>query len=63
MMKSYNVAKYYKPRWTIWNPKTVQEEVKLHKRRTRRAFKQYLKTGLQKDFDRSQKLITQWDFD
>lgn len=62
-MKSYNVAKYYKPRWTVWAPPTVKEEVKLHKRRTRRAFKQYLRTGSIKDFNRSQKLITNWDFD
>ena len=62
-MRSYNVAKHYKPRWTIWSPKSVAEDVKLHKRRTRRAYKQYLKTGTQKDFDRSQRLITNWDFD
>ena len=62
-MKSYNVAKYYKPQWTIWSPKTVSNEVIAHKRRCRRAFKQYLKTGAQKDFDRSQRLITNWDFD
>lgn len=63
MMKSYNVAKHYKPQWTFWSSKEVTEDVKLHKRRTRRAFKQYLRTGSQKDFDRSQRLITQWDFD
>jgi len=62
-MKSYNVAKNCKPRWTRWNPKTVQEDILLHKRRTRRAFKQYLRTGDIRDFDRSQKLITNWDFD
>ena len=62
-MKSYNVAKYYKPRWTIWSPKLVSDEVIAHKRRTRRAYKQYLRTGSMRDFDRSQRIITNWDFD
>ena len=62
-MKSYNVTKHYKPRWTCWKRETVSEDVKLHKRRTRRAFKQYIKTGSQRDFDRSQRQITDWDFD
>lgn len=62
-MKSYNVTKNYKPKWTIWRPETIRADVIAHKRRTRRAFKQFLKTGSQKDFNRSQKLLTRWEFD
>jgi hypothetical protein len=60
---NYVVAKDLHPKWTIWNPSTVNADVKAHKRRARRAYRQYLKTGAIKDFNRSQKKITRWDFD
>jgi hypothetical protein len=62
-MKSFVVAKNYKPKWTCWRASTVTEEKRIANRKARRAFKQYLKTGSIKDFNRSQKMLTQWDFD
>jgi len=62
-MKSYSVAKNYKPKWTFWKKETIQKEVARHKRYTRRAFKRFLKTGNFKDFERSQRVLDQWDFD
>jgi len=60
---SLTVVKDLRPKFTIWNPSTVNEDVKLHKRRGRRIYKQYLKTGDIRIFNRSQKKITRWDFD
>jgi hypothetical protein len=57
------VAKDLRPKWTCWKSETVNADVQAHKRRTRRAYRQYLKTGSIKDFNRSQKKITRWDFD
>ena len=57
------VGKDLKPKWTIWNPKTVAKRVKEHKRRTRRAYKMYLKTGDIRQFNKSQIMITRRDFD
>lgn len=57
------VAKDLRPKWTIWNPKTVNKDIKAHKRKARRNYKQYLKTGDFRQFEKSQKLITRWNFD
>jgi hypothetical protein len=57
------LAANYKPVWTCWNRKTVSADVKAHKRRARRTYKHYLKTGCINDYNRSQKLMTTWDFD
>ena len=57
------VAKDLKPIYTIWNPKTVAKDIKAHKKRARRTYKQYLKTGDVRTFNKSQKKITRWDFD
>lgn len=59
----YIVAKDLKPIWTIWNPKTVAKDIKTHKKRARRSYKQYLKTGDIRNFNKSQRKITRWDFD
>jgi len=59
----YTVAKDLHPKWTIWNPSTVTKDIIAAKRRARRTYKQYLKTGSMVDFNRSQKKITRWDFD
>jgi hypothetical protein len=53
----------HRPKYTVWNPRTVNKTVKAHIRKTRRAYKQYLKTGSIRDFDRANKLMTSWDFD
>jgi len=57
------VAANYKPKWTIWNRKTVGKHLTEHKRRSRRIYKLYLKTGDIRDYNRSQRKITTWDFD
>lgn len=57
------VAKDLRPIWTGWKSETVNDDIKAHKRRARRAFRQYLKTGDIRDFNRSQRKITRWDFD
>lgn len=60
---TYTVAKDLKPIWTCWNYKTVNKDIKSHKRKARRIYKQYLKTGDIRIFNKSQKKITRWDFD
>ena len=57
------VGKDLHPKWTIWNPKTVAKRVKEHKRRTRRTYKMYLKTGDIRQFNKSQIMITRRDLD
>lgn len=57
------VGKDLHPIYTIWNPKTVAKRVKEHKRRTRRTYKQYLKSGDIRQFNKSQIMITRRDFD
>jgi len=52
-----------RPIHTIWTKAEVIEVKKAHRRRSRRTYKQYLKTGRIEDFNRSQKLLTNWDFD
>ena len=57
------VTKDLRPVWTRWNSKTVRDNIKAHRRKTRRIYRQYLRTGDIRDFDRSQTKITRWDFD
>jgi len=57
------LAKDYHPQMTRWNPSTVAKHVKIHKRKMRRIYKQYLRTGDIRDYNRSQYLMTRWDFD
>ena len=57
------VAKNYKPKWTCWDRKTVKKHKNIHKRKMRRIYKLYLKTGDIRDYNRSQYLMTTWDFD
>lgn len=60
---NYVVGKDLHPKWTIWNPKTVTKHIKNHKKASRRSYKQYLKSGDIRQFNKSQKMITRWDFD
>jgi hypothetical protein len=60
---SSTVAMDLRPRFTIWNKNTVSRDVTMHKRRSRRSYKCYLRTGDIRQFIKSQKLITRWDFD
>jgi hypothetical protein len=56
-------AKDLHPVFTIWNTGEVQKDIRRAKRRARRIYKQYLKTGDIRDFNRSQRKISRWDFD
>ena len=62
-LNTKNVAMDLRPKWTLWNPATVSKDIKAHKRRCRRAYKQYLKTGTVRDFNRANSMISRWDFD
>jgi hypothetical protein len=57
------VAKDLRPKFTIWRHTEINKDIKAARRRSRRAYRQYLKTGAIRDFNRSQKKITRWDFD
>lgn len=57
------LAKEYKPKWTCWRPSTVTKHAIIHKRKMRRIYKQYLKTGDIRDYNRSQYLMTRKEFD
>jgi len=57
------LAETYKPKWTCWDRRTVRKHVTAHKRKMRRIYKQYLRTGDVRDYNRSQYLMTRWDFD
>jgi len=57
------VTEKCRPVWTVWRPGTVAKDKTAHKRRARRTFKQYMKTGNVRLFNSSQKLLTSWDFD
>jgi hypothetical protein len=59
----YVVAEDLKPIWTIWKHTTVVKDIKAAKRRARRTYKQYLRTGDIRQFNKSQRKITRWDFD
>jgi hypothetical protein len=59
----YTVAKDLKPIWTVWKHTEVTKDIKAHKRKTRRSYRQYLKTGDVRQFNKSQRKITRWDFD
>jgi hypothetical protein len=57
------VDKELHPIYASWNGKTVRKIVKIHKRSSRRSYRQYLKTGNMIDYNRSQKRISRHDFD
>jgi len=57
------VAMDLRPKFTIWHKNTVSRDVTMHKRRARRSYKHYMVTGDIRQFVKSQKLITRWDFD
>jgi hypothetical protein len=59
----YIVGKDLHPIHTIWNPKTVAKNIKAHKKSARRSYKQYLKSGDMRQFNKTQRMITRRDFD
>ena len=57
------VVKDLRPRWTCWKHTTVNADIQAHKRKARRIYRQYIRTGDIRDYNRSQRKITRWDFD
>jgi len=57
------IAKKVRPVYTVWNPETVHKDIKSRVRRSRRIFKQYLKTGSLRLLKAAERKITSWDFD
>ena len=57
------MTKQTRPKWTIWNPKTVHNDIKGRVRSKRRIFKQYLRTGSLRLLQAAERKITSWDFD
>jgi len=57
------IAADLRPKWTRWNPHQVANIKKDYRKWARRVYKQYMKTGDIRDFNRSQRKLTRWDFD
>ena len=57
------ITKNMRPRWTVWRKSTITKHKRMHNKRARRTYRQYLLTGDVRQFARSQKLLTSWDFD
>jgi hypothetical protein len=57
------IAKCVRPKYTIWKQTTVHKRIKASARRSRRIFKQYLKTGSLRLLKAAERKITSWDFD
>jgi hypothetical protein len=56
------VVKDYKPQYVLVGQKERSNDIKAYKRRSRRAFRQYLRTGSVKDFNRAEKpFVNEWD--
>lgn len=55
------IPKNYKPKHTCYYHSTVRQVVKMHKRSCRRAFKQFLRSGNIKDFNRANRMIVDFD--
>lgn len=52
-----------RPKWTIWNPGEVSSVKKSYRKWARRTYKHYLRTGRIEDFNRSQRKLSNYDFD
>ena len=57
------MTKGIRPKYTVWNPKTVRNDIKRRVRSRRRIFKQYLKTGGLRLLNAAERKLTSWDFD
>ena len=57
------MTKQTRPKWTIWNPKTVHNDTKSRVRSKRRIFKQYLRTGSLRLLKSAERKLTSLDFD
>jgi hypothetical protein len=57
------IAKHVRPQYTVWKQTTVHKRIKASARRSRRVFKQYLKTGSLRLLKAAERKITSWDFD
>lgn len=59
----YTMTVDARPVHTIWMAWKVAKEKRIHNRRARRQYKHYMRTGDIRDFNRSQRPLTNWDFD
>jgi hypothetical protein len=57
------IAKCVRPKYTVWKQTTVHKRIKASARRSRRVFKQYLKTGSLRLLKAAERKVTSWDFD
>lgn len=57
------IAKQVRPKYTVWKQTTVHKRIKASARRSRRIFKQYLRTGSLRLLKAAERKITSWDFD
>jgi hypothetical protein len=57
------IAKSVRPKYTLWKQTTVHKRIKASARRSRRIFKQYLKTGSLRLLKAAERKVTSWDFD
>ena len=58
-----SVALRPKPRCVAMKRRTVESLIRMHKRKVRHAAKQFLKTRSRRDWNRSGRILTRWDFD
>jgi len=57
------LAKDIRPKYTVWKQTTVHKDIKSKVRRSRRIFKQYIKTGSLRLLQAAERKVTRWDFD
>jgi hypothetical protein len=57
------IAKHVRPHYTVWKQTTVHKRIKASARRSRRIFKQYLRTGSLRLLKAAERKVTSWDFD
>ena len=57
------IAKVFRPIHTVWDDREVRGVKKAYRKYSRRTYKQYMQTGRIQDFNRSQRKLTNWDFD
>jgi hypothetical protein len=57
------LAKSVRPHYTVWKQTTVHKRIKAKVRRSRRIFKQYLRTGSLRLLKAAEKKVTSWYFD
>jgi hypothetical protein len=60
---SHTMTADARPIHTLWASSTVSRWKRDHNRISRRRYRQYLRTGDIRDFNRAMRKLTNWDFD